>query len=39
MSEYQSKSNTKENNKTSSESVSKETQTSFEDDDESTFST
>ena len=31
MSEYQSKSNTKENNKTSSESVSKETQTSFED--------
>ena len=31
MSEYQSKSNTKENKKTSSESVSKETQTSFED--------
>ena len=31
MSEYQSISNTKENKKTSSESVSKETQTSFED--------
>ena len=31
MSEYQSKSNTKDNKKTSSESVSKETQTSFED--------
>ena len=31
MLEYQSKSNTKENKKTSSESVSKETQTSLED--------